>query len=72
MEELRPRVEREREEGAMGTETMERVAILALLWSRAEGEGGLCVPDRKPQGQGKDDDDKVAQATSADLVGRIC
>jgi hypothetical protein len=29
---------------------------------------GLCVSDRKPQGQGKDDD-KVAQATSADLVG---
>jgi hypothetical protein len=31
-------VEREREEGATGTETMERVAIFALLWSRAEGE----------------------------------
>jgi hypothetical protein len=33
-EELRPRVERGREEVAMGADTMERVAIFALLSSR--------------------------------------
>jgi hypothetical protein len=52
-EELRPRAERGREEGAMGTETMERVAIFALLEPR--GEVGRAAASRieNLQGRGK-------------------
>ena len=66
-EELRPRVEREREEGAMGTETMERVAIFALLRSRALGEGRALL-DRKPRGR-RGRTISLQAAPNAGLVG---